>query len=148
MAPWVKRCARRTFVTDGLVHCFVKSRLNKFLQSSALQTSTKTSEACAESSGKNTGVIALIDLLIEDLDTEMIEIEIEEKDPQADYDGMMTKAAEERTLDSKSLTQKSATKASVEEDLDMQKDEKSHKSKELAATLEYINSLHMECDWL
>ena len=61
---------------------------------------------------------------------------------------MITNSAIMRTQVSKSLTQKSATKASVEEDLDMQKGEKSHKFKELAATLEYINSLHMECDWL
>ena len=54
-------------------------------------------------------MIAMIDLLIKDLDTEISETENEEKDSQADYDGMMRKSAEERSLDSKSLTQNSAT---------------------------------------
>ena len=51
----------------------------------------------------------MIDLLIKDLDTEISETGNEEKDSQADYDGMMRKSAEERSLDSNSLTQNSAT---------------------------------------
>merc|ERR1719293_158673 len=104
--------------------------------------------AYSKKSGENTGVIAMIDLLIKDLDKEMTEGETEEKDSQADYDDMMAKSAEKRTLDAKSLTLKSSTKASVEGNLDMHKDDKTASSKELAATLEYISSLHAECDWL
>ena len=47
----------------------------------------------------------------------MTKAQIEEKDSQADYEGMKRKSAEKRTLDSKSLTQKSATKASDGGDL-------------------------------
>ena len=49
---------------------------------------------------------------------------------------MMGKSAEKRTRDSKSLTQRSATKASVEGDLEMHTDDKLHKSKELMATFQ------------
>ena len=51
----------------------------------------------------------MIDLLIKDLDKEMTELETEEKDSCADYNAMMRKSAEERSLDSKSLTQNSAS---------------------------------------
>ena len=63
----------------------------------------------------------------------MTKAQIEEKDSQADYEGMRRKSAEKRTLNSKSLTQKSATKASVEGDLEMHNKDKGHKTKELMA---------------
>merc|ERR1719379_2392394 len=57
---------------------------------------------------------------------------------------MMKDSAAKRTADSKSLTEKEATKASLEGDLE------SHAatSADLAATNQYIASLHLECDWL
>merc|ERR1719362_888079 len=58
----------------------------------------------------NTGVIAMIDLLIKDLDKEMTEAETAEKDAQADYGALMKDSAEKRRQDSKTLTDKSATK--------------------------------------
>ena len=81
-------------------------------------------------------------------DKQMTDAETEEKDSQANYDSMLNKSAEKRTLDSKSLTQKESTKASVDGDLETHKDDKSQNSKELAATLEYIASLHSKCNWL
>ena len=53
---------------------------------------------------KNSGAIAMIDLLIKDLAKEMTKAENEEKKSRADHDCMMRKSAEKRTLDSKSLT--------------------------------------------
>merc|ERR1719405_472311 len=56
----------------------------------------------------------------------------------------MKTSAEKRVSDTKSLTEKESTKASLEEELANKKDTE----KELMATLEYISSLHAECDWL
>ena len=70
----------------------------------------ETFGAYAKKSGENPGVIAMIDLLIKDLAKEMTKAENEEKKSQADHDCMMRKSAEKRTLDSKSLTYKSALK--------------------------------------
>ena len=64
----------------------------------------ETFGAYAKKSGENPGVIAMIDLLIEDLAKEMTKAENEEKKSQADHDCMIRKSAEKRTLDSKSLT--------------------------------------------
>merc|ERR550532_3802877 len=90
----------------------------------------------------------MIDLLVKDLDKEMAIAEAEEKDAQADYEAMLKDSAEKRALDSKSLTEKVGTKASIEGDLQAHKEAKASAASQLAATLEYIHSLHAECDWL
>jgi predicted nucleic acid-binding Zn-ribbon protein len=104
--------------------------------------------AYQKKSGEKAGVVTMIDMLIKDLDKEMTEASTMEKDAQADYEAMMTDSAEKRAMDSKSLTEKESTKAALEEDLETHTEAKADYSKELAATLEYNNSLHLECDWL
>jgi len=99
-------------------------------------------------SEESTGVIAMIDLLIKDLDKEMTIAEAEEKDAQADYETMMKDSADKRAQDSKALEDKEAAKANMEADLQKSKESKTSATKELGATLEYISSLHSECDWL
>merc|ERR1719203_36233 len=96
----------------------------------------------------STGVIAMIDLLVADLDKEMQEAEVMETDSQREYEAMMADSATKRAQDSKSLTDKNSAKASEEEALQAETDKKADTSKELALTLEYIGSLHGECDWL
>merc|ERR1712083_420744 len=73
--------------------------------------------AYASKSEENTGVIAMIDLLIKDLEKEMTEAETTEKDSQADYEQMMSDSAAKRTADSQSLTEKGSAKADTEEQL-------------------------------
>merc|ERR1719394_545745 len=51
----------------------------------------------------SSGVIAMIDLLIKDLDKELTEAETEEKNSQADYETMMKESSAKRVADSKSL---------------------------------------------
>merc|ERR1712232_1535289 len=55
-----------------------------------------TFDGYSKKSGESTGVIAVIDLLIKDLDKEMTEAETQEKDSQADYEAMMADSAEKR----------------------------------------------------
>merc|ERR1719456_451561 len=90
----------------------------------------------------------MIDLLIKDLDKEMTEAETEEKNSQADYEQSMKDSAEKRAQDSKSLTDKESAKAETESDLEADTEQKAATTKELMATLSYIQSLHAECDWL
>merc|ERR1719253_2217419 len=97
---------------------------------------------------ESTGVIAMIDLLVKDLDKEITESQSEEKNAQADYETMMNDAAEKRAADSKALTEKGSAKAQVEGDLQDSKDAKASAGKELMATQQVIQSLHGECDWL
>merc|ERR1719471_298386 len=99
-------------------------------------------------SGENTGVIAMIDLLIKDLQKELTEAETDEKNSQADYEQMMKDSADKRTTDSKALTEKESTKAETEAALQALNEHLVDEKKELMATAKYIASLHGECDWL
>jgi septal ring factor EnvC (AmiA/AmiB activator) len=98
--------------------------------------------------GESSGVMKLMGMLIADLDKEMTEATTEEEDAQADYEAMMKSSADKRAADSKTLTEKEATKASLEGDLESHTEAKASATKELTATLQYIASLHLECDWL
>jgi hypothetical protein len=97
---------------------------------------------------ESAGVIGMIDLLIGDLDKEMQEETVSEKDAQADYETMMGDAAAKRAADSKLLTEKEGAKAEAEEALQAETDKKTETSKTLMETEEYIKDLHMECDFL
>merc|ERR1712194_211715 len=107
-----------------------------------------TFDAYAKKSGESTGVISMIDLLIKDLEKELTEAKTEEKDAQADYEQLMKDAADKRTTDSKSLSEKQAAKADTEAALEEHQSLKFAGLKELMATDKYIASLHAECDWL
>merc|ERR1719436_1987719 len=96
----------------------------------------------------STGVVAMIDLLVGDLDKEMQEAEVTETESQKEYEAMMADSAAKHAQDSKSLTDKNSSKAAEEEALQAETDKKADTTKELALTLEYIRSLHAECDWL
>jgi len=94
------------------------------------------------------GVIAMVDLLIKDLDKQMQEAGVTEKDSQEQYETMMKQSAAKRAADSKSITDKSAEKASTEESLQTETDTKGDTAKEHMINMKYIASLHSECDWL
>merc|ERR1740130_2531705 len=79
----------------------------------------------------------MIDLMINDLTKEMTEAKTTEKDAQGDYEQTMSDSAEKRADDSKTLA-----------DMEAHGEEKGATTKTLMATLEYIQSLHAECDWL
>jgi len=107
-----------------------------------------TWDAYASKSGESTGVIAMIDLLIKDLEKELTEAETEEKNSQSDYETMMQDSADKRTTDSKALTEKGSAKAETEAALEAHSEARADSFRELMATEKYISSLHAECDWL
>merc|ERR1719409_988181 len=104
--------------------------------------------AYKKKSGESGGVIAMIDLLVKDLDKEMTVAQTEEKDSQADYETMMKDSAAKRADDSKTLANKESTLADMQASLASSTDSLASTNKELGATLQYIQSLHNECDWL
>jgi len=100
------------------------------------------------SKGDSSGVLRMIDLLIADLDKEMTEAEVTEKDSQADYEQAMKDAASKRASDSKALAESEAERADLESALEELLAAKKASKKELAATSKYAMALHSECDWL
>jgi septal ring factor EnvC (AmiA/AmiB activator) len=107
-----------------------------------------TAGAFRKKSEESNSVIAMVDLLIGDLDKEMTEAQTAEKDAQAEYEKTMDDSAKKRAIDSKSLTDKQSAKANTESSLQANKEEKVSTGKELMAVHEYIQNLHSECDWL
>jgi chromosome segregation ATPase len=97
---------------------------------------------------ESAGVIGMIDLLIKDLDKEMQESEVMEKDGQSDYEDMMAQAKDKRATDTSSLTTKAAAKAEAQEALEAEESTLGETKTDLMQTLEYIHGLHVECDWL
>jgi len=97
---------------------------------------------------ESTGVIAMIDLLVKDLDKELQEAEVMEEDAQKEYEEMMAESATKRADDSKAVSDKTALKASEEEALMTEQETKAARENELMETLEYIHALHGDCDWL
>merc|ERR1719235_787922 len=102
----------------------------------------------AKKSEESGGVLAMMDMLVKDLDKEMTVAQAEEKDAQEDYEKMMADSAEKRAEDSKTLTDKEGALADLEAELSSLKDGLAGAQKEMGALLEYISSLHAECDWL
>merc|ERR1719428_416023 len=88
------------------------------------------------------GVMAMMDLMVKDVEKEMTEMEAEEKDAQADYEKMMADSSEKRAEDSKLMADKESAKANMEADLQKATDDKTATSSELMATKHYIMTLH------
>jgi len=97
---------------------------------------------------ESTGVIAMIDLLIKDLDKELTEAATNEKEAQKDFETAMQDAAQQRATDTKTLADKESAKADAEGALQMHTDSKGSDTKELMAVVQVIGNLHTECDWL
>jgi len=114
----------------------------------APQPPPATWDAYAKRSGETGGVVAMLDLLIKDLEKDITESKIDEENGQSDYETMMKESAAKRTEDSKSLAAKLEDKADAEKALSDYSDLKKDTTSELMATLKYIQSLHLECDWL
>merc|ERR1719479_234155 len=143
---------------------FAKNRLNKFYNpkqykpvfaqvsqhayKAAPPPPPETFGAYSKKSEDSMGVMSMIDLLIADLDKEMTVAETDEKDAQADYETLMSDSATKRTKDSKLLSEKKTIKAETEADLETHTDDKAATGKELMSTMQYIQSLHNECDFL
>jgi len=97
---------------------------------------------------ESTGVLAMVDMLVADLDKEMQEMEVEEKDAQADYEKYVQNSADKRAQDAKSIEEKESAKADAEATLGKAELDKKSKGAESYATAMILRDLHLECDWL
>jgi hypothetical protein len=107
-----------------------------------------TAAAYTKKAEESNGVIAMMDLLVQDLEKEMTVAETEEKNAQAEYEETIADAAEKRRQDSKSLTDKEGAKADLEGTIENSKAEKKASLRELMGVEKFLSSLHGECDWL
>merc|ERR1719408_348692 len=78
--------------------------------------------AYKKSGESSNGVIAMIDLLIADIDKDNQIMEVDEKDAQKEYEVFMSDSSDKRALDSKAITDKEAAKAETEVEMQADKD--------------------------
>jgi len=122
---------------------FVQAHLN-----GAPPPPPETFGAYSKKSEESNGVMAMMDAMVADLEKELQEAEFEEKDSQSEYEQMMKDAGEKRTQDSKSITDNESTKADDEAAIQTMTEERTAKMKEAMATVDVIQGLHADCDWL
>merc|ERR1719161_2761711 len=94
------------------------------------------------------GVMAMMDELEAELDKEITEGKIEEKNAQEEYEQFGADSAEKRADDAKTMEDKIAAKAGAEVDLQKMTEEKKEKTTESMAKAEALKDLHGSCDWL
>merc|ERR1719487_1140829 len=90
----------------------------------------------------------MMDLMIKDIDQEITESEVEEKDAQKDYEQFMNDAQNKRAQDSKAITDKQSAQAESETQLEADKDSLKATHYQLMENEKFLGSLHAECDWL
>jgi len=127
---------------------FMQISLHKQSAKDAPPPPPETWDSYSKKSQESNGVMAMMDMLVADLDKEITEMEFEEKDSQAEYEKFTKEAAAKRVTDSKSITDKEGAKADAEATVEKETAERGNTMKELFATMEFLKSLHADCDWL
>jgi len=108
----------------------------------------ETFGAYSKKSQESSGCLAMIDALIADLDKEIQEMGVDEKDAQAEYEEFIKDSAEKRKTDSKAIEVKESAKADAAAELN--KMDQELKTTKMAAydKATSIKDIHGECDWL
>merc|ERR1719401_1515290 len=102
-----------------------------------------TWNAYATKSEEHGGVVAMMDLLIADLDKEMTAMTTQEKDDQAEYETFIAEAGNKRAADSKSVEQKEGEKAELEAALVKLQQDHKDTTKELYLKEMEIKDFHL-----
>jgi len=107
-----------------------------------------TFDAYTKKGEKSTGVLALMDMLMKDLQKDMKTAESEEKLAQQEYESLMGDSAATRAQKAKSITDKSASKATLETKLEEVKESTELSNEQLAQIKTTISNLHGSCDFI
>merc|ERR1719247_665641 len=107
-----------------------------------------TWDAYQKKDGKSNGVIALMDMLMKELQDGITEAENEEKTAQSDYERLMVESKESRASMSESITSKEVAKADLDTKLEATKEKKTSQEAELSALKQTMAQLHADCDFL
>merc|ERR1719487_2210505 len=99
-------------------------------------------------SESSSGVIAMIDDMVRDVENDMAEAKRDEEEAQKDYEEEMGDAATKRSDDSKLIVTKEGEKAEKTTLLEDSKEAKRTKSDQLEVLEDKIDNLHKTCDFL
>merc|ERR1719362_2777412 len=93
------------------------------------------------------GVVAMINMLREDLIKKITVMETEEREAQSDYEQYVAEVTKKRALDSKALSDKEGEKAEIEASLHEDKETLSDQHDDVLVTQKELANLHQDCDW-
>jgi len=97
---------------------------------------------------KSNSVMALMDMLTKELETEIQEAEHDEKTAQKEYAQLLLDAQETRASNVKSVTDKTKAKADMETRLEDEKTKHIVASDQLETVKAYVADLHNSCDFI
>jgi len=98
--------------------------------------------------GKSNGVIALMDMLVKELEGDMTEAEHDEETGQKDYERLMADSQASREQNVESITDKEAAKADMDVSVEQAKTKEDSQQTALGNVKQYIVTLHTQCDFL
>merc|ERR1719498_1832832 len=107
-----------------------------------------TWDAYKKKEGKSNGVMALMDMLMKELQDGITEAEHEEETAQKDYERLMSDSQASRAEMVESITAKEAAKAEFDTSIVATKDKKSSQEADLANVKQYLLELHAKCDFI
>merc|ERR1719335_1889736 len=99
-------------------------------------------------SEKSAGVMGLMDMITKELENGMKDSEYEEKTAQKEYADLMADSQVSRAQDSKSIVDKEAAKATLEEKLMSAKKMYAATTEQLGLIATYIGDQHVSCDFI
>jgi predicted nucleic acid-binding Zn-ribbon protein len=97
---------------------------------------------------ESSGVIQMIDTLVNDVEKENQVMKLEEEDAQDDYEKFMQDAKDKRAADSKSMSDAEGALAETDEQMVTDKGTLKDKNTELMETDKYLAGVHADCDFL
>jgi chromosome segregation ATPase len=98
--------------------------------------------------GKSNGVLALMDMLIKELQDGITDSKHEEETSQKDYERLMSESQATREQNVESIASKEAAKADMDTKIETTKEAKASQEAELSNIKGYITQLHAQCDFL
>jgi DNA repair exonuclease SbcCD ATPase subunit len=97
---------------------------------------------------KSGGVLALMDMITKELETDAKDSGFDEKTAQKEYAELMAESEESRAQDTKSITEKESSKATLEGKIVEAKESKTLSVSKLEEINNYIFDLHGSCDFI
>jgi len=101
-----------------------------------------------KSSGGSSAITEMMNMMMSDIEKQLTEMKVNEKDAQEDYESFIADSADKRTEDSKSITDKEGSLAELEGELLANQEALKAKQYELMDVEKLIMELHKECDWI
>merc|ERR1719156_505593 len=109
---------------------------------------TETWGAYQKKDGKSNGVIALMEMLVKELQGDMTTAEHDEETGQKDYERLMANSQASREQNVEGITDKEAAKADMDVKVEQAKQQLSSQQAALGNVKQYILTLHGQCDFL